>query len=444
MNIELLQLEKILQSSVINLKKICIHGVCTDSRVITTGDLFVPLHGKNFDGHDYIKEAKKNGAIAVLSEYDLKIDIPYLKVKDTLAALAKLATYYSSYINPITIGITGTNGKTTVTDMTAKITSQYKSTLKTYKNFNNNIGLPLSVLKAKDTDEIFVLEMGASRIGDIRELINIAKPSIVALLNVSEAHLETFKSIDNILTTKEEIFLNQGSAKTVILNKDDKYFERWTKKNTKNNIKTISSNDKNADYSILDIKKDQILIHTPYEDPFNITLKNFESYNITNIMFSVALACESGARSKHIVPVLNKYIDMQGRLKIYDGINNSKIIDGSYNANPESFKSSINYLTSLEGLSWVIMGQMGELEAKSEEYHINVALHAKERGVEKLFMISEHSEAISRAFGTETYIFKNTQELIECIKPIIGSDINILVKASRFMKFETIVDELIL
>ena len=384
MNIELLQLEKILQSSVINFKKMCINGVCTDSRVITKGDLFIPLHGKNFDGHDYIKEAKKNGAIAVLSEYDLKIDIPYLKVKDTLVALAKLATYYSSYISPITIGITGTNGKTTVTDMTAKITSQYKSTLKTYKNFNNNIGLPLSILQAKKSDEIFVLEMGASKRGDIKELVEIARPQIVALLNVSEAHLETFESLENILLTKEEIFLNQGYKKTVILNKDDQYYDRWVGKNNTNNIKTISLTEK-ADYTAIDISSSTMSIKTPYESEFQINITNNESFHLMNLLFSIALACESGARSDHIIPAFKNYNNVEGRFRICNGFNNSSIIDSSYNANPASFRASIDSLMSMGSNSWVIMGQMGELGAHSEKHHVELAHYAAKKGVEKLF-----------------------------------------------------------
>lgn len=183
MKLKLSQLEKILGSSAISPDTI-FHGVSIDSRTVIPNNIFIPLYGKNFNGHEYIDDAIKKGAVAVISEIDLK-DFPHIKVKSTLDALAKLAIYYSQSMNPITIGITGTNGKTTVTDMTAKILANYKPTSKTYQNYNNNIGLPLSILKSKKNSEIVVLEMGASKIGDIKELISIARPNIVALLNVS-------------------------------------------------------------------------------------------------------------------------------------------------------------------------------------------------------------------------------------------------------------------
>ena len=441
MKIKLAQLEGVLQSSA-NSPDTTFHGVATDSRKVVPDDIFIPLHGKNFNGHNYIDDAIKNGAVAVISEKDLQ-DYPHIKVQNTLDALAKLAMFYSHTINPITIGITGTNGKTTVTDMTAKITAKYKLTSKTYENYNNNIGLPLSILKADSQSKIVVLEMGASRVGDIKELINIARPNVVALLNVSAAHLETFKSIDNILLTKEEIFINQGFNKTVILNKDDKHFNRWTKKNSLNNIRTISAMNKEADYTASRISENQILIKTPHESSFNLMIKNIEYHNILNILFSIAIACEVGARSEHIIPALGQYEGIKGRSKIYSGISNSKIIDGSYNANPASFKSSINYLTDLNGASWVIMGQMGELEDKSEEYHVEIAIHAANQGVEKLFLITDHNKAITKAFGHGALAFSNRSDLIKHIKPLLKNNINVLVKASRFMKFETIVDELI-
>ena len=441
MKLKLSQLEKILGSSAISPDTI-FHGVSIDSRTVIPNNIFIPLYGKNFNGHEYIDDAIKKGAVAVISEIDLK-DFPHIKVKSTLDALAKLAIYYSQSMNPITIGITGTNGKTTVTDMTAKILAKYKPTSKTYENYNNNIGLPLSILKSKNNSKIVVLEMGASRIGDIKELISIARPNIVALLNVSAAHLETFKSIDNILSTKEEIFFNQGFDKTVILNKNDEYFNRWIKKNRLNNVRTISSMNRDSDYSALRISQNELAIKTPYESLFNLKVNNMESHNILNMLFAIAISCEVGARSKHIIPALCHYDGVKGRSKIYHGFNNSKIIDGSYNANPASFKSSINELANLKGTSWVIMGQMGELEDKSEEYHANIAMYAANKGIEKLFLITDHNEAIKEVFGHEAHTFSSRSDLIDYIKPLLKNDINVLVKASRFMKFETIVDELI-
>ena len=440
MKIKLSELSGIFTSSVIHLDAV-FTGVSIDSRTISPNDIFIALHGKNFNGHNYINEAIKQGASAVISEVDLT-DIPYIKVKDTHRALIDLALYYSSMIKPNIIGITGTNGKTTVTDLTAKITDQYKNTTKTFGNFNNNIGLPLSILKSKIDSEIFVLEMGASKKGDIKELLSIAKPDIVALLNVSPAHLDTFGTLENILSTKEEIFLNQGFDKKVILNKSDQYFDRWVKKNKSNNIISISKDDETADYSVIKVSDKELSVKTPYESEFKLRVFNAESHNILNILFSIALASEIGARSEHILSAMTDYDGVEGRSKVYKGINNSNIIDSSYNANPQSFEASINDLLSFTGKRWVVMGQMGELGKKSEEYHVNLALYAANNQIDKLFIITEHNQAIMRAFGNNAHAFNSIPDLIDFIRPLVRNDTNILVKASRFMHFDTIVDDL--
>jgi len=161
-----------------------------------------------------------------------------------------------------------------------------------------------------------------------------------------------------------------------------------------------------------------------------------------NILFSIALASEIGARSEHILSAMIDYDGVEGRSKVYKGINNSRIIDSSYNANPQSFKASINDLLSCTGKHWVVMGQMGELGKKSEEYHVDLALYAAKNHIDKLFIITEHNQAVIGAFGDNAHAFNSTSDLIDFIKPLVKNDTNILVKASRFMHFETIVDDL--
>ena len=320
MKAKLSKLENMLKSSISG-PDILFDGITIDSRTAIPGNLFIALRGEKYDGHDYINQAIQNGAVAVITEVDASA-VPFIKVSDTLRALTRIASEYSKEINPITISVTGTNGKTTVTDMTYRIVSNYKKTIKTFKNFNNNIGLPLSILRANRSDDIFVLEMGASRVGDIRELVEIARPNIVALLNVSEAHLESFGSLENILLTKEEIFLNQGKDKTVIINKNDEYYDRWIKKNSSNIIKTISLTD-DADYSMLDFSSNEMTVKTPFEDKIEFKINNSESFNLLNILYSIGLACEAGARSEHIISAFDNYRDVEGRSRIYEGINNS-------------------------------------------------------------------------------------------------------------------------
>ncbi len=439
MKLCLSELENVLESSLVN-NDVYFDGVSIDSRTTKKNELFIAIKGINYDGHIFIQDAIKNGACGLITEEDHD-DIPYIKVPNTLKALGKIASYYSRIINPKVIGITGTNGKTSVTNMTASILGYFTPTLKTFKNFNNQIGLPLSILRAEKKHKTFVLEMGASKKGDIRELIEIANPSIVTILNVSAAHLDTFENIDNILSTKEEILSKQGSSKVVILNKDDKYFQRWVKKSRNHEIRTISANQP-ADYCVISSTQDIISIKTPKEKQIDIRVIDNVQHTINNILFSIALASEAGASSEHVLSGINNMLEVGGRFTILDGHNGSNLIDSSYNANPASFKSTIDSLIKLNGVHWLIMGEMGELGNDSEQYHIDTARYAREAGIMKLFVIGKHADAIIRQFGKNAYSFKTNEQLITFVKPQITADVNILIKASRFMKYEVIVDAL--
>ena len=441
MNISISELENILRSEVINMHTlVSISGISIDSRTINENELFIAIKGDSHDGHLFINDAIKNGASLIISENILE-DFPYISVDDTTDALASIAKFYLDKIHPIVIGITGTNGKTSVTNMTSMILGTCKKTLSTYKNYNNQIGLPLSILKGVKGDEVFVLEMGASKIGDIKELIQIAKPTIVALLNVSPAHMNSFKSIENIIKTKEEILSYQGYSKTVILSLDDDNFERWSLKANKNKIITISIS-QFADYYISSSNDHTICIKTPYSDIINLHTNDLEPHTLNNILFSIALSYEAGARSSNVTEGLANYNDVDGRFSIKKGHHGSKVIDSSYNANPQSFIASINSLSKLDGESWLVMGEMGELGENSELYHKQVARYAYDMGVKKLFVISKHANIILGEFGQNSHAFDSVDALIIFIKPQLNDSVNILVKASRFMKFEIIVNAL--
>ena len=447
MNISIAELENILRSEVANSSSIIdcknsisIDGISIDSRTINKNELFIAIKGDSHDGHLFINDAIKNGASLIISEHRVK-DFPYISVDDTTDSLAKIAKFYVDKIHPIVIGVTGTNGKTSVTNMTSMILQTYKKTLSTYKNYNNQIGLPLSILKATKDDEVFVLEMGASKVGDIKELVQIAKPTIVALLNVSPAHMDSFKNIENIIKTKEEILSYQGYPKTVILNLDDHNFERWSLKANKNKIITISISQP-ADYYISGSNNHNIHVKTPHSDITNLHVNDLETHTLNNILFSIALSYEAGARFSNVIKGLHDYNDIDGRFSIREGQHGSRIIDSSYNANPQSFMASINSLVKLDGDSWLIMGDMGELGDNSELYHKQVVQHAYEMGIKKLFVISKHASAILGEFGKNSYNFDSIDTLISFIKPQLNDNVNILIKASRFMEFEIIVNAL--
>ena len=441
MKISIPDLEKILSTKATNVPSDTIfNGVSIDSRTIKENNIFFAIRGHNYDGHDYIEDALKNGAKAIICNRSID-NKPQFIVKNTITALGKLASHYTSLINPVTIGITGTNGKTTVTNLIASILKQHSLTLQTYKNYNNQIGLPLSIFKAEKKTKFFVLEMGASKNGDIQELTNIVNPKIVALLNVSPAHLDSFKTLENIIKTKEEILENNGYEKISILNIDDVNYKRWRTKSQNNTIKTISQN-QYADYYLHNKTDNNLLIKTYKGDELNINNNKLEKHEIYNILFSIACSMEAGATSCDVVQGLRNTINIKGRFFKINGYNGSNIIDSTYNANPESFKASISSLSKMNGKKWLIMGDMGELGKDAKKYHMEIVDFAKKNKVEKIFLISKYSKEIKNQFGDEAHSFSTTTELIEFIKPTITPNINILIKASRFMKFEAIVDAL--
>ena len=416
-------------------------NVRIDSRLISKGDIFIAIKGDNVDGNDFIEDAINRGASLVLSSKSIEHNSVRV-VEDTVKSLGKIAEYFLSKIDKKCIGITGTNGKSTVTRLIASILKMNKKTHQTYKNYNNQIGLPLSILKADEDTEYFVLELGASKIGDIRELSVIAKPDIVALLNVSPAHLDTFENLENILMTKEEIIEDQGYEKIVVLNKDDKYFERWSKKASRHRIVTISKF-RDCDYKLVGQGNGKVVIKTPTNDVINISTKYTEDYMLTNILFATACALEAGARPSDVQKGIEGCNLPDGRLTVCNGLNGSTILDSTYNANPESFKAAIDSLSNLQGEKWVVMGEMGELGDKSFYHHCDVVKYAKQRGIQKIFMIGKDGDEIKKISENDIYLFNSIEDLIKYIKPMLKSNISVLVKASRFMKFEIIVDAII-
>ena len=412
-----------------------------DSREVRKDDVFIALPGSNVDGYDYIDDAIYNGACLVITNRSHKSPLAF-SVRDSVKSLGTIANYYINKINSKSIGITGTNGKSTVTAMTASITQQCYKTAKTRGNYNNQIGLPLSILTADIDTEVFVLEMGASKIGDIRELTTIVNPKTVALLNVSSAHLETFGSIENVYKAKEELLEDQGYEKTVVLNKDDENFLKWEKKASRHHVVTISKR-QDSDYRLIGQSPGKLIIKTKRFGIINIHTNFQEDYMVTNILFAIACASESGVDKKSIQKGLENFEVPNGRFTVLNGLNNSKIIDSSYNANPESFKAAIDSLIARDSKEkWIIMGQMGELGIDSEEHHINVLKYAESKKIDKIFLISNHAEMIKKTVKIEINAFKSKEDLIKYIIPMLKSGIDVLVKASRSMKFESIVKSL--
>ena len=439
MNIKLSKIAKLLsldlQGSDMN-----IHNLTIDSRDVKNGDFFVAIKGKKYDGHDYIQESINSGALAILcnDRFDVsKLSVPYIVCQDTLKSLGELAAGYRK-INgsPFTIGITGTNGKTTVTQLTTEILKQCFSVSTTLGNYNNDIGLPLSILKSPEENyQRCVYELGASKKNDISYLVDICEPNMTALLNVSEAHMESFGSFETLMSTKEEIF-SHSNTDQVVLNKDDKHFVRWKKMNMSKKITTISKIS-NADYYFEKIDDEFFYISTP-KGKFELSKKNSPKVLAINLLFSVALAMEAGAGVQSVKDGIKNFSGVQGRFYSYVSSNKSLVIDDSYNANPESMKSSLNQLKNFNKNKIFIMGDMGELGERSLEHHLSIFRLARDVDVKYLLYMGKYKNEAKSIFGDGCRTFDDIMMLTDYARSVSDESTVVLIKASRFMNFDII------
>ena len=419
-----------------------IRKIVIDSRNVKTGDLFLAILGTKYNGHDFIKNAIDNGAACIICEksHDFSSSsTSTIIVKNSIHALGDIAKNYKIKIGqPYTIGITGTNGKTTVTKLSESILRMSFRTSSTIGNYNNEIGLPLSVLNSTQETERCIYEHGASKINDIDYLTKISQPDLTTLLNVSEAHMESFKNMKNLTLTKEEIFYHPRT-KHIILNMDDANFLRWKKLNDDKKVTTLSLKD-DADY-LMKLDGENYYVSTPHVN-FYINKEITKNILPINILFSIAITMESGSSINDVIDGLQSFSGIKGRFYTFYSKNKSMIIDDSYNANPESMKSALHQLASYAKTRIFVMGDMGELGINSQNHHKSIFKLSKELGIDYLFYMGKYKEDAELIFGDNCYTSDKMTDLVKELKKILNIESTVLIKASRFMNFDNIVKEL--
>ncbi len=426
-----------------------IKGVSTDSRKIKSGDLFIPISGVNFDGHDFICNAVVAGAALVLSEKDLdKDNIPYIKVKSTKDALIDLAAYYRSKFNIPAVAITGSSGKTTTKEMVAAVLSESLNVLKNEGNYNNTIGLPLTILNLNKNHEICVLEMGMNSLGEIEKLASIVKPDIAIITNIGTAHIEYLGSRENILKAKAEIFKFFTSQNTLILNGDDDILSKIKDKNFNIiNIGLKSENQINAfDIMQIEDKGMEFSIHIGDDiETFYVPLVG--THNVYNGLCAIAVGLCMGMKIDKIKHGLSGFISPSMRMETYTLKNGIKVINDAYNANPQSLMAAIEVLSNLhcKGRRVLVLGDMLELGAHSEDEHYKIGRLAANIGIDILITVGEKSEAIARGalengmLKCNVFHFEDNNHVINEIWNILLLNDTVLIKGSRVMKMEEIV-----
>ena len=432
-----------------------ISGVCTDNRKINKGELFIPIKGERVDAHDFIPKALEDGAALTLSERELQVDLPYILVEDTKKALRDLAAYYREQLTIPVIGIIGSVGKTSTKEMTASVLSQHFNVLKTEGNFNNDIGLPLTLFRIRDEHEVAVCEMGISDFGEMSLLGSIAKPNMVIMTNIGECHLENLGDRDGVLKAKTEVFDFLKTPATIILNGDDdklstvhdvpgaKIMFYGIGKDSKLSVRAKETEPLGMDgvRAVIDTEKGYFNAEIPI--PGIHTVYNAMAATCAGLALGMDLAeIESGIENV-------KTIDGRSNFIKKDGIT---VIDDCYNANPRSMRASLEVLSRAKGRKIAVLGDMGELGANEKELHHTVGEAASENRIDLVLLSGPLSKEIEKGvrdsdllLGRDTDVrhFETKQELIDEIKKERKEGDTILVKASHFMEYGEIVSALV-
>ncbi len=423
-------------------------GVGTDTRSLQPGQLFVALRGPNYDAHDYIAAAAARGAVAALVAREVKTELPQIVVADTLAALGQLAAQWRARFDIPLIEITGSNGKTTVKEMLTAILSQRHEVLATPGNFNNEIGLPLTLLRLDDRHQAAVIEAGASKPGDIAYLTRIAAPSVSVLTNAAGAHLEGFGSLDRVARSKGEIFEHLGEGGTAVINADDAHAELWRALAGGHRVITFaldSAADVRGQWWPQEVLRNTLEITTP-EGEVSVALPLPGRHNAMNALAATAAALAAGSALDEIRAGLESLRPVPGRLCWKAGVNGARLLDDTYNANPASLAAALEVLVAAPGEHWLALGDMAELGGDAEALHAQAGERAARAGVTRLYAVGELSRQAVAAFvehGSGVGLhFGARDDLLEQLQADLRRGVTLLVKGSRAAHMDAVVDAL--
>lgn len=447
MNLNLNQVKKIVggtyQGDEALLKK-KIKRISINSNDIHKNDLFIGIKGEKFNGDLFASSAIQKGAIAAIISTNQKDAKNKIIVKSGREALGKIAQYWKSQSKIPLVAITGSNGKTTTKEMIGSIVSSHlkskKKLLMSQGNFNNDIGLPLSLLNIQKIQKCAVVEMGMNHKGEISYLSKIAMPDIAVITNIAEAHIEFFGSKKGIAKAKSEIFEGLKKDGTAIINRDDEFYSLMKNAARTKNIISFGLN-KKSDVYLKKTAQGISQIHTP-KGSIDIKVKLQGEHNLKNVLAAVASTIALKIPLKTIKKGIEAIKPVYGRLEVKKGFNGSMVIDDTYNANPESMRAAIDVLANQDYEKILIIGDMGELGKKAAQYHASIATHINKKktlhvvGIGKL---TKHT--IDKCNGNAKW-FNNKKELIQYVKSKIRKNSCVLVKGSRFMKMEEVVEAL--
>ena len=423
-------------------------AVATDSRTLAPGALFVALRGPNFDGAQFVAAAAARGAIGAIVERSASTPVPQVIVPDALRALQRLAqAWRGEFALPI-VAVAGSNGKTTAKEMTAAILSRSGACMATHGNLNNHIGVPVTLMRLESTHRSAVVEMGANRPGDVAELVRLARPTVGVITNAGAEHLEGFGSLDGVARGEGEMVAGLEPDATAIINADDPYAGYWRSVAAARRVVTFGVH-ANADFTAKDsmqaIERGEFATRFTLGCPLGacpVVLKAGGAHNIANALAAAAAASAAGASLEQIALGLADFRPVSGRLQLKAGTRDSWIIDDSYNANPSSVRAGLEVLRALDGVTWLVLGDMAELGGHAEDSHAHMGAYARDCGIKRLFAVGAQSSRAVETFGTGAEWFADADSLIRRVQSELEPGVTVLVKGSRVNRLERVVQAL--
>jgi len=419
--------------------------VTTDSRSLEPGSLFVALRGERFDGHQFVPDALERGAAGALVARHVSVPLSQVVVRDALAGLTAFAAAWRADFAGTVVGITGSNGKTTVKEMTGAILACEGPTLVTRGNLNNHIGVPLTLCRLEVAQRFAVIEMGANHQREIAHLASISRPDVGLVINAGPAHLEGFGGLEGVARGKGEMFEALGADGTAVINADDRFSAFWHGLARETGRVLTFGLRERADFSARDVQarpgSDGLGTEFELVAPFGrrrVQLALAGEHNVMNALAAAAAAFGAGAGPEAIVAGPSHMRAVAGRLEAKTLPGGARLIDDSYNANPASVKAGLRALAGVAGPHWLVLGEMRELGEDSAALHAEVGEFARQSGVARLLAVGDDARHAVEAFGTGATWFASVEDLTASLAAELVPGVTVLVKGSRANRLERV------
>ncbi len=427
--------------------------VCTDSRTLQSGDLFVALRGNNFDGHAFVPEAMERGAVGALVEVQARgVEARRLiQVPSTREALALLANAWRRKINPKLVAVTGSNGKTTVKEMLASILRQAAvrqglnpdlSVLATEGNLNNTLGVPLTLLRLRSNHRWAVIEMGMNSAGEISAMSRVARPDVALINNVQRAHVGLLGGLEQVARAKAEIFEGLASSGIALIPADDPMAPLLEALAAGHVVRKFALGEGSPEAVHGRVQGNEFMIGDARGE-FPVRLRVPGQHNHANAVAAAAAALAMDVAPEDVRRGLEMFAGVPGRLQFRTAQSGALVIDDTYNANPDSVLAAVQVLAELPGKRVLVLGDLGELGRFSGDLHVEVGHRAKKIGIDSCLALGEWTKKTCEAFGPGAIHFDEREALVESLRAELGPGVTVLVKGSRFMAMELVVEGLL-